>query len=45
MLVQRNKMEKLSKENLKQIQEWSWNKKSNEYKEFFVENIRKGIKL
>lgn len=39
LLEDRKQFEELSKENLKQIQEWSWPKKCEQFKEFFEKNL------
>lgn len=41
LLKNREKFEILSKENLEQIKNWSWEKKCEQFKEFFDESIKK----
>lgn len=41
LLENKQMMKELSEENLKQIQDWSWNKKTEMFKHFFDDNIGK----
>lgn len=40
LLDKKELFEQLSKENLEQIKEWTWEKKCNQFKEFFKENLK-----
>lgn len=40
LLEHKEKFEELSKENLKQIQDWTWENKCNQFKEFFEKNLK-----
>lgn len=40
LLEDKTQLEELSKENLVQIQEWSWQKKCEQFKAFFEENLK-----
>lgn len=39
LISNKEQLKKLSEENLKQIQEWSWENKSNRFKQFFDNNL------
>lgn len=46
LLENKQMMKELSEENLKQIQDWSWNKKTNQFRKFFdlcIENYNKEV--
>lgn len=40
LLNKKELFEELSEENLKQIKEWTWEKKCNQFKEFFEKNLK-----
>lgn len=40
LLKNKEQFEELSKENLEQIKEWTWEKKCNQFKEFFEKNLK-----
>lgn len=40
LLGEKGKLEELSKENLEQIKEWTWEKKCNQFKQFFEKNLK-----
>ena len=40
LLKDKSQFEELSKENLKQIQEWTWKNKCYQFKEFFERNLK-----
>lgn len=40
LIENQEEWEKLSQENLKQIQDWSWKEKCNEFKDFFDQSIK-----
>ena len=40
LLESKEKFKELSQENLKQIEDWTWEKKCNQFREFFLKNLK-----